>query len=38
MCDRAAILNKGKIAWQGERAGLDLAGMKEIYREATSKT
>jgi heme exporter protein A len=38
MCDRAAVLNKGRIAWQGERAGLDLAGMKEIYREATSKT
>ena len=36
MCDRAAILNRGKIAWQGDRAGLDLAGMKEIYREATS--
>jgi len=35
MCDRVAILNKGKIAWQGERAGLDLAGMKEIYRDAT---
>jgi len=35
MCDRAAILNRGKVAWQGERAGLDLAGMKEIYRDAT---
>jgi heme exporter protein A len=38
MCDRAAILNRGKVAWQGARAGLDLVGMKEIYREATSKT
>jgi heme exporter protein A len=38
MCDRAAILNRGKVAWEGARAGLDLAGMKEIYREATSKT
>jgi heme exporter protein A len=37
MCHRAAILNRGKIAWQGERAGLDLAGMKEIYREATRR-
>jgi len=37
MCDRAVILNKGKVAWQGERAGLDLDGMKEIYRRATSK-
>jgi hypothetical protein len=36
MCDRAAILNKGKVAWQSSRAGLDLASMKEIYREATS--
>jgi heme exporter protein A len=35
MCDRAAILNKGKVAWEGVRAGLDLVGMKEIYREAT---
>ncbi|MGD8463304.1 MAG: heme ABC exporter ATP-binding protein CcmA [Anaerolineae bacterium] len=35
MCDRAAILNRGKVAWQGMRAGLDLVGMKEIYREAT---
>ena len=35
MCDRAAILNRGKVAWQGERAGLDLPGMKEIYRQAT---
>jgi heme exporter protein A len=38
MCNRAAILNRGKVAWEGARAGLDLAGMKEIYREATSKT
>jgi heme exporter protein A len=35
MCDRAAILNRGKLAWEGPRAGLDLAGMKEIYREVT---
>jgi heme exporter protein A len=38
MCDRAAILNRGKIAWQGERSGLDLEGMKEIYREVTRNT
>lgn len=36
-CDRAAVINKGKVAWQGPRDGLDLAGMKEIYREATRK-
>jgi heme exporter protein A len=37
MCDRAAILNRGKIAWEGPRAGLDLAGMKEIYRDVTRR-
>jgi heme exporter protein A len=35
MCDRAAILNKGKVAWQGDRAGLDLQTMKEHYRNVT---
>ncbi len=35
MCDRAAILNRGKVAWAGARAGIDLAGMREIYRDAT---
>jgi heme exporter protein A len=35
MCDRAAILNQGKVAWEGPRAGLDLVSMKEIYREVT---
>lgn len=38
MCDRAAILNRGKIAWQGERGDLDLESMKEIYREVTRNT
>jgi heme exporter protein A len=38
MCDRAAILNRGKVAWEGERAELDLAGIKEIYREVTRTT
>jgi heme exporter protein A len=38
MCDRAAILNRGKVAWEGPRAGLNLARMKEIYRQATSRT
>ncbi len=38
MCNRVAILHKGRVAWQGERAGLDLAGVKEIYREVVSKT
>jgi len=36
MCDRAAILNRGRLAWQGERAELDLEAMKEIYRRATA--
>lgn len=35
MCDRAAVLNRGKVAWQGARAGLDLPAMREIYRQAT---
>ena len=35
MCDRAAILNRGRVAWQGARAGLDLEGMKELYRNVT---
>lgn len=35
MCDRAAILDRGKVAWQGARAGLDLESMKELYRNAT---
>jgi heme exporter protein A len=33
MCDRVAILNRGKVAWEGTRAGLDLVSMKEIYRD-----
>jgi heme exporter protein A len=36
MCDRAAILHRGRVAWEGVRAGLDLAGMKEIYRDVTN--
>ena len=35
MCDRAAILNRGKVAWEGPRSGLELAEMKEIYRSVT---
>ena len=35
MCDRAAILNRGRVAWQGVRSEIDLASMREIYREAT---
>jgi heme exporter protein A len=38
MCDRAAILHRGKVAWEGKRAGLDLTGMKEIYRRVTSQS
>jgi heme exporter protein A len=37
MCDRVAILNRGKIAWQDSRTGLDLVGMKEIYRDVTRR-
>lgn len=36
MCTRAAVLHKGRVAWQGDRAGLDLEKMKAIYRDATS--
>jgi heme exporter protein A len=35
MCDRAAILNRGRLAWEGPRAGLDLESMKELYRSVT---
>jgi heme exporter protein A len=35
MCNRAAILNRGRVAWQGARAGLDLQSMKEHYRDVT---
>jgi heme exporter protein A len=35
MCTRAAILNRGRVAWEGMRAGIDLADMREIYRDAT---
>jgi heme exporter protein A len=38
MCDRATILDKGRVAWEGMRSGLDLAGMKDIYREATGSS
>jgi heme exporter protein A len=37
MCSRAAILHRGKIVWQGERAEIDLDSMKEIYQEVTSQ-
>jgi ABC-type multidrug transport system ATPase subunit len=35
MCDRAAVLNRGRLAWEGARPGIDLAGMREIYRDVT---
>ncbi len=35
MCDRAAILNRGRVTWEGSRAGIDLASMRTIYRDAT---
>jgi heme exporter protein A len=38
MCDRIAILNRGRIGWQGQRGEVDLDGMKEIYRNVTSRS
>ena len=38
MCDRAAVLHRGKVAWQGLRREVDLGAMKAIYREATRGT
>ena len=38
MCDRAAILNRGRVAWEGMRSAIDLASMREVYREATRHT
>jgi len=35
LCDRAAILHRGQIAWQGERAGLDLDRLRDLYRQVT---
>ena len=35
MCHRAAILNRGQVAWQGAQSGLGLAPLKEIYRDVT---
>lgn len=37
MCSRAAILDRGRIAWQGSRSDVNPESMKEIYREATSR-
>jgi heme exporter protein A len=37
MCNRAAILNRGKIGWQGQRSEVDLDSMKEIYRDVTGR-
>ncbi len=36
MCDRAAILNRGRIGWQGRRDEVDLDSMKQIYKDVTS--
>jgi heme exporter protein A len=38
MCTRAAILNRGRIGWQGQRSEVDLDGMKELYRDVTSRS
>jgi heme exporter protein A len=35
MSDRVAILHRGRVAWDGSRAGIDLSEMREIYRQAT---
>ncbi|MBN1659241.1 MAG: heme ABC exporter ATP-binding protein CcmA [Anaerolineae bacterium] len=35
VCDRAAILARGRIAWMGDRASVNLETMKEIYRDVT---
>jgi heme exporter protein A len=35
VCDRAAILARGRIAWMGARDDVDLETMKEIYRDVT---
>jgi heme exporter protein A len=35
MCERAVVINRGKVVWEGARHGIDLAGMKEVYREVT---
>jgi heme exporter protein A len=37
MCSRAAILDRGKVVWQGERASVDVGRMNEIYRGATGR-
>jgi ABC-type multidrug transport system ATPase subunit len=37
MCDRAVILNRGQLAWEGLRPGLELATIREIYRAATNQ-
>jgi len=36
MCSRAAILNRGRVAWQGRRGEVNLDTMKAIYRQATA--
>jgi len=38
MCSRAAVLNRGRIGWQGRRDEVDLDDMKEIYRDVTSRS
>jgi heme exporter protein A len=35
MCSRMAILNRGRVAWQGGCSETDLPALREIYREAT---
>jgi heme exporter protein A len=36
MCHRAAVLHRGRVGWQGVRADVDLATMKDIYRDVTA--
>ena len=35
ICDSLVILDRGSVAYQSSHAAMDLAGLKEIYREST---
>jgi heme ABC exporter ATP-binding subunit CcmA len=35
LCDRLLILDRGRIVYEGEGHGLDLPGLREIYRQRT---
>jgi heme exporter protein A len=38
LCSRAAVLYRGRLAWEGQRDEIDLQAMKEIYREVTQRS